>query len=58
MKDSNGNTYLIMIVDNINQSDIKSMGNALSYIEFSWVEIGNANSQKDLYNNNLVDYLQ
>lgn len=58
MKDSNGNTYLIMIVDNINQSDIKSMGNALSYIEFSWIEIGNANSQKDLYNNNLVDYLE
>lgn len=58
MKDSNGNSYLIMITDNINQSDIKSMGNALSYIEFNWIEIGNVNSQRDLYNNNLVDFLE
>lgn len=58
MKDGNGNTYLIIITDNISQVDISAMGNALSYIEFSWVEIGNANNQRDLYNNNLVDYLE
>lgn len=58
MKDSNGNTYLIMIEDDISQSDIKAMGNALSYIQFNWVEIGNANSQRDLYNNNLIDFLE
>lgn len=58
MKDSNGNTYLIMIEDDISQSDIKAMGNALSYIQFNWVEIGNVNNQRDLYNNNLIDFLE
>lgn len=58
LKDSNGNTYLIMINDDIEQIDIKSMGNALSYIQFNWIEIGNANNQRDLYNNNLIDFLE
>lgn len=58
LKDSNGNMYLIMINDDIEQIDIKSMGNALSYIQFNWIEIGNANNQRDLYNNNLIDFLE
>lgn len=58
LKDGNGNTYLVMITDDISQNDIKVLGNAVSSISFNWVEIGDVNSQRDLYNNNLVDFLE
>lgn len=55
LKDWNGNLWLCMIVDNIGISYKSGSGMGIPSIQFNWVEIGDANSQKDLFTNGILD---
>lgn len=55
LKDMNGNMWMVVIVDNVTISYVKEIGNRIGTASFNWVEIGNSNDQKELYDNNLID---
>lgn len=54
LKHFDGRMYIIAIVDNPTQDE--STSNFYPVTSFNWVEIGNAESSQDLYDNNLIDY--
>ena len=49
LKDWNGNIWLIVIVNNPSVSFQQNTSMRLADVSASWVEIGDYNSQKDLY---------
>lgn len=54
LKDSNNNMWLIFVVSNPNVSYTNQWGNGLVSIGFSYAEIGDSNSAKDLQNAGLI----
>lgn len=54
LKHFDGRMYLISVVDNPSQDE--GVSNFYPQTTFNWVEIGDADNQLDLYNNNLTDY--
>lgn len=54
LKDWNGNYWLMMITDNPAVSYEKDSGLRLMNLNASWTEIGDANSNSDLYNTGLL----
>ena len=57
LKDWAGNIWLCMIVDNPQVAYMNGTGMSVPHIAFNWTEIGNSESQRDLYNNGLVESL-
>lgn len=55
LKDWNGNSWLMYVVDNISTSYDNKWGMGMMDVNFKWNEIGDANSQADLYNNGLTE---
>lgn len=56
-KDWMGNSYLILIVEDVSLTPNNSINGRLADVAFSFVEIGDAESQEDLYENGLIDIL-
>lgn len=56
-KDWLGNLYLILIVEDITLNPNNSIAGRLADVAFSFVEIGDAENQEDLYENGLIDIL-
>lgn len=54
LKDFNGNIWLISINNSIPVTPVPELGNSISRVSFSWVEIGDANNEYDLKNTNLI----
>lgn len=54
LKDWNGNYFLMMIVDSPKVSFSNNYGMGINTISASWAEIGDADSQQDLYQSGLV----
>jgi len=54
-KDWMGNSYLILIVEDVNLVPNNNIGGRLADIAFSFVEIGDSENQDDLYENGLID---
>lgn len=50
----NGNIWLCIVNSNINVSYKSSYGMGIPSISFDWTQIGDASSQKDLYNNGII----
>ena len=50
-----GNSYLILIVEDVSLAPNNNVNGRLADISFSFVEIGNAENQNDLYENGLID---
>lgn len=55
LKDFNGNVWLCMITDNVQVTYRTGSAMGIPQIQFNWVQIGDANSQSDLYNNGVID---
>ena len=56
-KDWMGNSYLILIVEDVSLTPNNSINGRLADVAFSFVEIGDAENQEDLYENGLIDIL-
>lgn len=56
IKDSKGHMWLIKIIDFPQYTPVEKIQKTLGNTVFTWVEIGNANSNQDLYNNGLIDF--
>lgn len=54
LKDFNGNIWLVSIVDSINSQYYSELGMGAAKLSFNWIEIGDALSNIDLANNNLI----
>ena len=54
-KDWMGNSYLILIVEDVNLVPNNNIGGRLADVAFSFVEIGDSENQDDLYENGLID---
>ena len=54
LKDWNGNAWLCIIVDNPQVSYKNGFGMAVPQVQFNWTQIGDVNSQQDLYNNGVL----
>lgn len=54
-KDWMGNSYLIMIVDNVELIPENQLNGRLSHVAFNFVEIGDIENQEDLYENGLIN---
>lgn len=57
LKDQNGNIWLVGITDAIQTNYAQGSGKGLPVVNISWQEIGDANSNEDLADNNLVSHL-
>lgn len=55
LKDWNGNEWLTIVNSNIGVTYKSSYGMGIPVINFEWTEIGDAQSQQDLYNNGILD---
>lgn len=55
LKDWNSNIWLCMITDNVSVTYRTGSGMSIPQIQFNWVQIGDANSQSDLYANGVID---
>ena len=55
LKDWNGNIKLIMVSTSPTVAYKENSGMSVPQITFGWTEIGDANSQSDLYNNGVID---
>lgn len=55
LKDFNGNVWLCMITDNVQVTYRTGSAMGIPQIQFNWVQIGDASSQSDLYNNGVID---
>ena len=55
LKDWNGNIWLCIVNSNIGITYKSSYGMGIPVINFEWTEIGDAQSQQDLYNNGILD---
>ena len=51
----NGNIWLCIVNSNIGVTYKSSYGMGIPVINFEWTEIGDAQSQQDLYNNGILD---
>ena len=56
-KDWMGNSYLILIVEDVSLTPNNTINGRLADVAFSFVEIGDAENQEDLYENGLIDIL-
>lgn len=54
LKDWNGNSWLMIVVDNPTVSYVNNSGMGIADVEVKWVELGNSDNQADLYNNGIV----
>lgn len=54
-KDWMGNSYLVLVTDNVQLIPNNQLNGKLANIAFSFVEIGDVENQEDLYENGLVD---
>ena len=54
LKDFNGNIWLVALSDNLQMNYYSEVGMGFANISFNWSEVGDANSGKDLYDNNLI----
>lgn len=54
LKDFNGNIWLVTLTDNVPINYHPEVGMGFAQVSFNWVEIGDSNSGKDLYDNNLI----
>ena len=54
LKDWNGNIWLCIINSNVNVTYKSSYGMGIPSISFDWTQIGDASSQRDLYNNGIL----
>jgi hypothetical protein len=54
-KDWMGNSYLILVVEDVNIVPDNNLNGRLADVTFSFVEIGDTENQEDLYENGLVD---
>ena len=50
-----GNSYLVLVTDNVQLIPNNQLNGKLANIAFSFVEIGDVENQEDLYENGLVD---
>lgn len=55
LKDWAGNAWLCMITDNVSVTYRSGSGMKIPQVQFNWVQIGQADSQSDLYNNGVID---
>ena len=55
LKDWNGNEWLCIVNSNIGVTYKSSYGMGIPVINFEWTEVGDAQSQQDLYNNGILD---
>ncbi len=55
LKDWAGNTWLCMVMDNVQVSYKTGSGLKIPQVQFNWVQIGDAESQNDLYTNGVID---
>ena len=51
----NGNIWLCVINQNITTAFRNNYGMGIPTINFSWTQIGDANTYKDLYNNGILN---
>ena len=58
LKDWNGNIWLCIIVNSPQVSYRSGFGMGIPQVSFDWVEIGQADSQQDLYANGILDILE
>lgn len=58
LKDWNGNIWLCIIVNSPQVSYRSGSGMGIPQVSFDWVEIGQADSQQDLYANGILDILE
>lgn len=54
LKDWQGNVWLCIVVDSPQITYKSGSGMAIPQVQFNWVQIGDANSQADLYNNGIL----
>lgn len=54
-KDWMGNSYLILIVEDVNLTPNNNVNGRLADVAFSFVEIGDSENQEDLYENGIID---
>lgn len=54
LKDSNGNCWLICIIDKPNTSYDNNYGQGVVKVDATWVEIGDYNNSSDLFSANLI----
>lgn len=55
LKDWNGNIWLIIVNSNIGVTYKSNFGMGIPVINFEWTEIGDAESQQDLYSNGILN---
>lgn len=55
LKDFNSNIWLCIVNSNIGVTYKSSYGMGIPVINFEWTEVGDAQSQQDLYNNGILD---
>jgi len=55
LKDFNGNVWLCMVTDNVQVAYRTGSAMGIPQIQFNWVQIGDANSQSDLYANGVIN---
>lgn len=55
LKDWNGHSWCLLVVDNISTSYDSKYGMGIADVSFDWIQIGNSNNQADLYNNGLTE---
>lgn len=55
LKDWNSNEWLCIVNSNIGVTYKSNFGMGIPVINFEWTEIGDAESQQDLYNNGILD---
>lgn len=55
LKDFNSNEWLCIVNSNIGVTYKSSYGMGIPVINFEWTEVGDAQSQRDLYNNGILD---
>lgn len=54
LKDWNGGAWLCFITDSVESTYRSGSGMAVPQIRFNWAQIGDENSQQDLYNNGIL----
>ena len=55
LKDWNGNSWLMIVVDNPTVSYVNNSGMGIADVEVKWVELGDSDNQADLYNNGILE---
>lgn len=54
LKDWNGNIWLMMITSNPSTSYVSDFGMGIGKVSVSWTEIGDSNTQEDLYQSGII----